>query len=270
MANQNKTYIRGIGKCPIIQTQDGTIEGHYALRAVGFANKGVRNTGSTNVTDVSVKVQGHPEIIQAFGLAPDQDGSWWLNAALFGKDCDAAIAAAATHEKKCVRLELSGALYVNAYTKRDGTESAQMAMNVALCNVSPVRQQGQGVPAGVPTGVPTGVPAAPVYAAPAPAAPQYAAPAPAAPQYAAPAPAAPQYSAPAPAAPQYTAPAPAAPQYSAPAPAAPQYTAPAPQGSQQPVQSAPAPAPAPAPVYQPGQNVQDYDILDDDDRDLPF
>ena len=245
MANQNnKTYLRAIGRCPIVQTQDGSLEGHYALRAVGFANKAVRNTGSSNVTDVSIKVQGHPEIIQAFGLAPDQDGSWWLNAALFGKDCDAAIAAAATHEKKCVRLELSGALYVNTYTKRDGTESAQMAMNVALCNVSPVRQQGQGVPAGVPTGVPTGVPAAPVYAAPAPAAPQYAAPA------------APQYSAPAP---QYTAPAPAAPAYTAPAPAAP-------QGSQQSVQS----APAPAPVYQPGQNVQDYDILDDDDRDLPF
>lgn len=266
MANQNnKTYLRAIGRCPIVQTQDGSLEGHYALRAVGFANKAVRNTGSTNVTDVSIKVQGHPEIVQAFGLAPDQDGSWWLNAALFGKDCDAAIAAAATHEKKCVRLELSGALYVNTYTKRDGTESAQMAMNVALCNVSPVRQQGQGVPAGVPTGVPTGVPAAPVYAAPVYAAP---APAPAAPQYATPAPAAPQYAAPAP---QYTAPAPAAPQYSAPAPAAPAYTAPAPaapQGSQQPVQS--APAPAPAPVYQPGQNVQDYDILDDDDRDLPF
>ena len=267
MANQNnKTYLRAIGRCPIVQTQDGSLEGHYALRAVGFANKAVRNTGSSNVTDVSIKVQGHPEIIQAFGLAPDQDGSWWLNAALFGKDCDAAIAAAATHEKKCVRLELSGALYVNTYTKRDGTESAQMAMNVALCNVSPVRQQGQGVPAGVPTGVPTGVPAAPVYAAPAPAAPgtppAYAAPA--APVYAAPAPAAPQYAAPA--APQYSAP---APQYTAPAPAAPAYTAPAPaapQGSQQSVQS----APAPAPVYQPGQNVQDYDILDDDDRDLPF
>lgn len=258
MANQNnKTYLRAIGRCPIVQTQDGSLEGHYALRAVGFANKGVRNTGSSNVTDVSIKVQGHPEIIQAFGLAPDQEGSWWLNASLFGKDCDAAIAAAATHEKKCVRLELSGALYVHTYTKRDGTQAAQMAMNVALCDVRPVGQpQGQGVPSGVPTGVPTGVPAAPVYAAPAPAAPAYTAPAPAAPQYAAPAPAAPQYAAPAQTAPQYT----------APAPAAPQYAAPAPQGSQQSVQS----APAPAPVYQPGQNVQDYDILDDDDRDLPF